>query len=43
MKKTAKKTNLLVELNKLKKEAQKSGESSEAFRKFQPNAVNLEQ
>lgn len=35
MKKKPKKPNLLVELTKRKMEAQKSGETSESFSKFQ--------
>ena len=36
MKKTAPKPNLLVELTNRKKEAQKSGATTESFGKFQP-------
>ncbi len=37
MKKKTLKPNLLVELTNRKMEAQKSGVTSESFRKFQPN------
>lgn len=36
MKQTSEKPNLLVELTKRKMEAQKSGATAEALRKFQP-------